>query len=462
MKNKLFNKTPLGEIFFLERSPFMSVELLDLLNDYKIICYNDDSVYKLLKKKWDLFSYLDIKFDKNLENDKAIEILLNDKSFLSKVIQNKKHSKALFFYMNQRMDELLKDINMSMLLPPYKVQEKLGNKLYLSNICEKLNITPNKSLIFKKIPRKLSGIFARCQKILGVPFIAQGSLGVSGEDTFLINTEKELEKAAKDLQNGLKVAKYISNNIPVSVHLCISHDQIIIQGPFIQLLGFSELSAKPFQFAGNDTNQSLFNQDFIDEVRDMSFRIGVYVKNEGYRGIFGIDYLWDKDTGAIYPQELNTRFVGLTRLLTGIQKDQSVFPDLLKHIGIFNAPNYSDKCKHLNSKNINFSQYNYSQVIIYNNLPHTTIVSRRIEPSIYQAKNDTLRMVKPSLFMHDMGNNEILITQTAHKDQKIDPGGMIAKIILKRSAVLNGEYKLEPKVVEIIGLIRKHIIDTYA
>jgi len=31
------------KIVFFEHNPYMSVELLDLLNDYKIICYNDDT-----------------------------------------------------------------------------------------------------------------------------------------------------------------------------------------------------------------------------------------------------------------------------------------------------------------------------------------------------------------------------------------------------------------------------------
>lgn len=457
--NSASKKNP--KVIFFERSPFMSVELLDLLNDYKVICYNDDSIYKLLKKDWDLSSTLNTEFTKDLENDKAIEIILNDRDFLNKIIRDKDHSKVLFFYMNPRMDELLKDTGIPMLLPPYEIQEKLGNKLYLSDICEKLGIIPNKSLNFKSVSGKLSEIFVKCQDELGLPFIIQGSLGVSGEDTFLISTGKELQKTAKDLHNEFKAARYIQNNIPVSVHVCILDDQIIIQGPYLQLIGFPELSAKPFQFAGNDTNQSLFDQVFIDKIRDISLRISNYVKTEEYRGIFGIDYLWDKDMDVIYLQELNTRFVGLTRLLTGIQKDQSIFPDLLKHIEAFDMPNYSKKCKYLSSKNIDLSRRDYSQIIIYNNLPHKITVSRHIEPSIYQIRDDALRIVKTSLFVHDIEDSDILIAQAAHKGRELCPGGMIARIILKRSIVRDSEYKLEPKAIEIIDLIRKHIIDPY-
>jgi len=46
--NKSDSERKLNIVFF-EHNPYMSVELLDLLNDYKIICYNDDSTYQYLK-----------------------------------------------------------------------------------------------------------------------------------------------------------------------------------------------------------------------------------------------------------------------------------------------------------------------------------------------------------------------------------------------------------------------------
>lgn len=459
MKKDQLDKQPLKIIFF-ERSPYMSVEILDLLDDYKIVCYNDDFAYRLLRKKWDLSSYLKYsktEHDEELENDQAIEILLGDKDFLDKVIQDKKHSKALFFYMNSNMDELLKSAGISMVLPPYGVQEKLGNKLFLSQICDSLNINSNKSLVFKKIPKNINATFIRCQNILGSPFVIQGALGASGGDTFLINTEEELKKAIGKIDGEFKASKFIQNNIPLSVHICVLDNQIIIHGPYLQLMGLPELSSNFSQFGGNDTNQSLLNRAFSDQVRDTTHRIAKYVKAEGFRGIFGIDYLWDQDTSIVYPQELNTRLVGLTRLLTGIQKDQGVFPDLLKHIEAFNTPCYSEKCKKLCQKNIDLSRHDYSQVIIRNNSGKKINVSKNIEPGIYRIEDNVLKKVKSSLFVHDMENDDILITYAVQKGPEIYPGEALARIILKRSVLRHNEYKLEPEAVGIIELIRKSI-----
>jgi len=145
------------KIVFFEHNPYMSVELLDLLNNYKIVCYNDDSTYRLLKKNWGIESYLNTEFIEEPESDQAVQILLANKDFLNRVIQDREHSKILFFYMNKKMDELCKKIRIPILLPTFDLQERLGNKIYFSEICRNLGLTPNKNLSFDKVPDDLGG-----------------------------------------------------------------------------------------------------------------------------------------------------------------------------------------------------------------------------------------------------------------------------------------------------------------
>jgi len=75
----------LSTIIFFEHSPFMSVEILGLLKNYMIVCYNDDLPYRLLKKKWNIASYLHYSKSRpveDLESDQAVEIMLKDRNFL--------------------------------------------------------------------------------------------------------------------------------------------------------------------------------------------------------------------------------------------------------------------------------------------------------------------------------------------------------------------------------------------
>lgn len=433
----------------------MSVELLDLITNYRIVCYNDDSTYRLLKRNWDIKSYLNNIFDKEPDSDKVAEILLKDHLFVNNAINDTDHNCIIFFYMNRQMDELIKKISVKMLLPAFNIQEKLGNKIFLSEICRKLKIPVNISLAINADQRDVGTIFKKCKKELGIPFIVQDTMGVSGWDTSLVSSIENLCGALKKIKNDFRATKYIPNNIPLSVHACILDDEIIIRGPWLQVIGFKELSCNPFRFNGNDTNQSLLNKQLINSVLKISKKISRFAKNIGYRGILGIDYLWDKGSNTVYPQEINSRLVGLTRLLTGIQKDQLLLPDLIRHIEAFTHPILTEKC--LNMKRfqpIPSNNLNYSQLIIRNNTSRSIKIVKRLEPGIYKVKNGVLKKINSSLFVHDMLPEDILITYAAHLESKLPPDEVIVRLILKKSVVDNSKYELSEEVRTLIRIIK--------
>lgn len=445
------------KLVFFEKSPFMSVELLDLLENYKIVCYNNDAVYRSLKKHWDVSTYANTDLGREIENDKAVEIILGDRVFMSEIIKEKEFSYGLFFFMNQHIDQLVRDFGMPMALPTYFIQEKLGNKLHLADICAELKLSTNTTLTFSRYENS-STVFSRCANKLGLPFIVQGALGVSGEDTFLINSEKELGMACNKIGGGYKAVYYLKDNIPVSVHVCILQNNIIIQGPFLQLIGFPELSSNSFQFSGNDTNQSLFNLVFIQKVKDMSLQIATFAKNKGYKGILGIDYLWDKNTDTVYTQELNTRLVGLTRLLTGIQNDQKLIPDILKHLGAFYKLKRSEKISAFTDGNIDNSKCRYSQVIVNNNSSSKVVILKYLEPGIYQLKNGSLKRISNSLFVKNMNKDDILVTYSSYQGKELGVGGLITKIILKDTIVETEAYKLRFHALSIISALKEYTL----
>jgi len=435
----------------------MSVELLDLLQNFKIITYDDDPLYRHLRQAWNIDSYLNKDLAKNLDSDKAVEIMLADQGFLSRALPDRVNSTVLFFFMNRNIDKLLRTAEIQMSLAPYQLQEVLGDKLNLPFICQELALPCNASLVFKDVSIDLEIVFEKCKERLGVPFILQGSLGVSGEDTFLVDSIEVFFEKTQDLQGVFKATKYLKINIPISVHLTVLEEKTLTRGPFLQLVGFSELTSMPFEFAGNDTNQSLFSVSLVKTVRSMSEKIAEYARGKGYRGILGVDFLWDKETDIVYVQELNTRLVGLTRLLTGMQKDQGLLPDLIKHLEEFSELDYVNGPGFLDGE-IDLSEHDYSQAIVYNNSHSTVTIARYLEPGIYRLDNDTLQKISFSLRVKDLKDEEILVTYGAHTGRELRPGGMIARIILKRTIIINGKYEIEPWAGELISSVRNYAL----
>lgn len=446
-------------IVFFEKYPFMGVELLDLLNsNYYLLSYYDDDCYRMLKNLGHpVLTYGSTNYFKIIDSDETVATILSDKSYRDKIIKNNiKQTKALFFYMNKEIDRLCQKQKIKMALPSYNIQEKLGNKLFLHNICKRLDVEVNKTMNIHLSDGNLREIYKKCKNELSLPFVLQGSLGVSGEDTFIIKSFNEFTKLCKKFQGSIRASKYLKNVIPLSVHICITTEDILYEGPYIQIIGFEMLTRNPFQFLGNDTNQKMLPEEMKNKVKSSSISLALYAKKLGYRGILGVDFLWDKDSNRVFVQEINSRLVGLTRLLTGIQKEQKIVPHLIRHLNEFIPPlsieGYSDKP-------LNLSKYDYSQLYIANNKDSIVEVKQYLSPGIYKIMNGNLIRTKNSLFLSDMDEDQVLINFSAYKGSKLKTDQLIARIILKETVLKKNDYSLNKNAMNVIALIKSYILN---
>ena len=447
-----------NSVLFFEKYPFMGVELFGLLgNNYCLLSYYDDGCYKMLKKlDYPVITYGNVSFLETIDSDKAVGFMLSDERYLKKIIKrNGNDDRALFFYMSEEMNKLCKRQKIKMALPSYTVQEKIGNKLFLQDICKKLGIKVNKSISINKVDEDVSKIYTKCLNELETPFIVQGGLGVSGEDTFIINSEQELTNYLPKLSNKFRASKFLKKNIPLSVHICITKDETYYEGPYVQLVGFRELAKNPFQFSGNDTNQKIITEDTKKIIFELSMKLSGYAKNEGYLGIMGVDFLWDLETERVYVQEINSRLVGLTRLLTGIQKEQKIIPDLVRHINVFTELQIDKSCQ---NKKIDLSKNNYSQIYISHNSAEEILVKKYLLPGIYKVAGNSLIRTKNSLFVSDMDLDEILINFSIYEGIKLHKDQVMFKIILKSSILVKNKYELSENLVKIIKVLRSEIL----
>lgn len=435
----------------------MGVELLNcLIKNYSLISYNVDPSYNLLKKSGFFIStYGNHNLTANIDSDIAVATILKDDQYLKAL--TKTHGDDLmflFFYMSDEMELLCKKIKIPIALPSYGIQKKLGNKLHIRNICEKLGIETNTSMnINLSKENNLARIYKRCEKKLGIPFIIQGEQGVSGENTIKIINYREFVKTVKKLGGKYRATRYLNQIIPVSVHICITKRRILYEGPYPQIVGFKELTSNPFQFSGNDTNQKMFTEKVKSNINYMSLKLANYAKKSGYRGILGIDFIWNRYTDRIYVQEINSRLVGLTRLITGIQKEQGITPHLIEHLNEF-VP-IANLFRRIN-KPVNLSKSNYSQIYISNNSNHNIRTKNYLRPGIYRISKKTLIRTKNSLFLSDMNKNEVLINFFAYKGTLLEPGQIISKIILKKSVLNRNKYELSKVSKDLISLIKSY------
>lgn len=445
-------------VLFFEKYPFMSVELLDCFEDYfQVHSFLKDPTFELLKKSYFcMHSYGGASLTESIDSDIAVNRMLADSGYIRSIVgSSPSEYGALFFYMSKEMDKLLQSTGIPLVLPNYSLQEKLGNKINLNEIGKVLDLEINQAIhIDFSSENDKSIFFDLCVKQFGLPFIIQGELGVSGEDTFLVHSLEELMSKIGNSRGKYRANRYIKTNYPISVHCCITEQNDHIEGPFLQLIGFPELSRNPFQFSGNDTSQELLENDVIRNVNNAAKKVAEHARKLGYRGILGIDFLWDPIANRVYLQEINSRLVGLTRLLTGIQKAQSIIPHLLLHISQFNRlPSIQEM-----DQKISLDGHNYSQIYISHTDLNDVRIKRQIIPGIYSVNSGRLNLVKSSLFIRTLDRGEILISFAAYVGSVVHTNQVIAKIIVKDTALNKKSYVLSDKIREIVRILKSEML----
>lgn len=436
----------------------MGVELLDLLvEDYCIVSYHSDSTTDLLKNKgFPVVCYKTTHTSENMLGGDAIVRVLKNKRFMKKIGSHKgTKSHTLFFYTTREMESLSKSYGISLLLPPVQLQKKLGDKLSLEQFCKQMGIKTNTTIAYKRVTYTPSHAYEDCVQKLGLPFVIQSGFGASGESIYKIHSAEEFLLLSNKISGGLRASRYVENSIPLSVHICITRTKILFEGPYLQIVGFPELSQNPFQFCGNDMNQHLLTQKVKTKIKSASIKLAQFSRTLGYRGILGIDFLLDPSNGEVYVQEINSRLVGLTRLLTGVQKEQKITPHLISHIQQFIPLN---NLKGFVEGHIKLNGRSYSQLYIANNAKMPRKAIHSLPSGIYSLIGNKLVLKKESLFIADMTRGDIMCTFAIHKGGNAQPSDIIAKIILKESAIEKNTYRLTKKARRIVALIRKYIL----
>ena len=445
-----------ARLLFFERVPFMGVELLDLIDDYRIACYGRSPEFDLLRRAWPVLANVPDLSDRPA-NDEAVRQLLSDRAFVENLTADTSDAVGICFYMDQTIADAFRHIRLKTALADYRIQHDLGSKANLGRICAAARVPINESIVIQSAGDPIQQ-FARCSKNLGLPFIAQGAFGVSGEDTGLIDEPEQLRRFCGGVAGEIRASRFIPNMIPLSLQVCVSGSNGLIRGPYLQLVGLPQLSSNPFQFCGNDTGQSLLEPSARAGAVDIARRLVRYSAEAGYAGILGIDLLWDLSRNAFYVQELNTRLVGLTRLLTGAQKDLGFRPDLLEHLSLFGHLQFSAKAQALDSSDEHLLNGDYSQLLVFSEGP-TRVVNSDVAPGIYKFEGGELQFRRPELFLERLAGDEVMFAYTLPKGQYAGPGSLLARILLKRSVVRSDVFALDSLAVSLVCATRSVFLD---
>ena len=127
------------------------------------------------------------------------------------------------------------------------------------------------------------------------------------------------------------VSRFRSDALPLNVGGVVWDDGVTVHFPSIQLIGIPSCTSREFGYCGNDFGLlGRLDQTMVDELERTMLILGNWMRNQGYRGAFGGDFLLNEE-GLLFT-EINPRFQGSTR----VSSNMSVLRDepcvLLDHV----------------------------------------------------------------------------------------------------------------------------------
>lgn len=428
---------------------------------FKILSFNDCQDNGLIRKAGiEVFSEKEI--DPNLEITPVTPGNIITTDIGMKFLKGIKGPFTFLIYKSMgKFERVCKENGWTFIGNTIDVKDKYENKKIFKEIIREigLNAIPGDNMPIKDLT---ADVIERYQKIFGqkklVLQIAEATWG-GGSGTFYIEDRKDVRKffdrvseikvalaSKKKTMKTVNIAPFIEG-ISCSIPCCATKHGILTGSIQMQIVDLEEVGAKlPTRsgvFAGHDWGFADFGKDAQQQATTIGRKFGEYIYKRGYRGIFGLDLIVDKN-GKVWPVECNPRETDAFPLICMLQMEKGAVPmqvfHNLEHLGIDYEMDF-EKMDALYKE-----KYSASQILLYNKSADFVMDRAVLAAGIYKLEGEKLKFVRPGFAVWDLiDESEFLLTEDISKTPGViyDPHERMLRLI-KRGSILSAESKLKP------------------
>jgi hypothetical protein len=237
------------------------------------------------------------------------ELLLLDE--VKSIIKDKK-AKILVFKNTIHIENLCKENDIELLNPSAELSEKIENKITQIIWLEKLaDMLPEHSIsLVKDI------------KWNKKPFVLQWSHGHTGDGTILIQSEADLNSLKEKFSlREAKVTEFINGPV-FTVNIIATSDIILLGNISYQITGILPFTENIFSTIGNDWSlpHTILTENQIKSFESIAEKIGKKMQKNNWRGLFGIDVIYNSEKDELRLIEINARQPASTSYESELQK----------------------------------------------------------------------------------------------------------------------------------------------
>lgn len=383
---------------------------------------------------------------------KTPDSILQDEKMISYLNSFSEKPALLFFKMTPLLEELAKNAGCIAIGNHYQIYEKYENKINFQNLLDSLGISsPNHAVVAAE---KLNYNYLR--SIVGDRFVIQLSLTSIEPGTFFILEPKdwtqvmkrETMKLAISNKEKFRVTRFIDRACSPSMAVCVTKSGVLRTGLQKQIIDAKEVIEEDRRsgvYCGHDWTKSIFEEKIQKQAAEIADRIGIYFKEkENFQGIFGIDFVLEKETDCLYPIEANIRLLGTFPLITMLQ--ENAHQPLIQALQIIDCLDRDDYELDIDSLNKAMAGNKIgAQLNIHSRDNKPMQVTGDIRPGIYKVNINSgkVTFLRDGIFFEDLrAKNEIILGGSVPKKGRVYlRHNAICKLITKNS-FLNDSDKL--------------------
>ncbi|MDD2483103.1 MAG: ATP-grasp domain-containing protein [Candidatus Shapirobacteria bacterium] len=292
--------------YFLVVDKFLDINLPQLKNFHKT--YLSD--YPSIKIK---------NSGKLLSNSKVIEYIKSTSNSLIPAI--------IPFKPSAKIDILCQRNNWVNVSNPSPINRFLEDKIKFAKLCQKYNL-PTIPFSIDTFNQKN---FLKYQQLYGQKLVLQTHFGWAGNSTFSASNWDEI----KDKISSEVITKYspfIASSYSLLNNCSLTKFGLIQSPPALQYTGIKPFTQNPFTTVGRQW-PSFAPPKIVEEINTITENFGKIIKEIGYKGFFGLDFLIDKN--KVYLLECNPRLTASFAFYTKLELDQKVIPLFYFHLAEF-------------------------------------------------------------------------------------------------------------------------------
>jgi hypothetical protein len=366
--------------------------------------------------------------------------------------------KALFLMGDEETERLARRLGLEVCLPPAALRERLDSKVAATRLATAAGVA--------SVPHVLAAVpsYAALRRIaghLGPDLVVQLPHGDSGKTTFLISTAEDFNDHAPEITAAaeVKVMRRLRCR-PATLEACVARPGTVVGPLLTELTGCPDLTPNRGGWCGNDLADDAFPPEIRSQAQRAALALGAALRREGYRGCFGLDFLLDLDSGALYLGELNPRLTGVTPLTSLAALDRGLPPLVLYHLAEWLGIDVPVEVNAFNSAWLEpGASAGWGQLILCHRGPAPAAVTAAPRSGIWRLGEDgTVSFARPGWSHQALtSESEALFLRTADAGRVAHPGACCGRLAT-RGRVLTPDGQLTPRAKAWVSGFRKRFV----